>query len=184
MSTAPFETAIASARSVLAAVRPDQLDDPTPCSSWKVRDLINHLIGAQHFFLAGMAGTPPAAAGDPAAGDYVASFDESAAQCLAAFQGDGVMERTFTLPFGQMPGAALLGLATTDAFVHRWDLAKATGQPTDVEPELAEELLVGARAFIQDTFRGPEGAPFGPEQQAPPDASKADQLVAFLGRTV
>ena len=37
---------------------------------------------------------------------------------------------------------------------------------------------------IQDAFRGPEGAPFGPEQPAPAGASAADQLAAFLGRRV
>ena len=37
---------------------------------------------------------------------------------------------------------------------------------------------------IQDGFRGPEGAPFGPEIEAPADATNADRLAAFLGRSV
>jgi hypothetical protein len=38
---------------------------------------------------------------------------------------------------------------------------------------------------ITDQFRGPDGqAPFGPEAAAPDGASAADQLAAFLGRTV
>jgi uncharacterized protein (TIGR03086 family) len=77
-----------------------------------------------------------------------------------------------------------LGLAITDTFVHTWDLAKATGQSTDLAPELAAVLLEQARASIQDSFRGPEGAPFGAEQTAPEGASNADRLAAFLGRSV
>ena len=45
MSTQPLEQAIAATRQVLAEVTADQLDDPTPCSSWSVRELINHIVG-------------------------------------------------------------------------------------------------------------------------------------------
>ncbi len=90
----------------------------------------------------------------------------------------------YTLPFGTMPGSAFMGLATTDTFVHAWDLAKSTGQSTDLDPTMAAALLAQSKAAIQDSFRGPEGAPFGPEAEAPADASDADRLAAFLGRTV
>ena len=186
MSTAPYEQAIASARAVLAAVEPDQLGAETPCASWKVSDIVNHVVGGQYFFRAAMEGEAPS--GEPpdfASGDYLARFEEGSSGAVAAFQADGAMDRTVTLPFGQMPGSAFLGLAATDTFVHGWDIAKATGQSTDLDPELASQLLAGARMAIQDSFRGPDGAaPFGPEQQAPAGASAADELAAFLGRTV
>jgi uncharacterized protein (TIGR03086 family) len=89
------------------------------------------------------------------------------------------------MPFGQMPGAAVLGLATTDTFQHTWDLAKATGRSTDIAPELAGALLGQAKQMIQPAFRGDDGvAPFGAEQPCPDGASPADQLAAFLGRKV
>ena len=94
------------------------------------------------------------------------------------------MEKMLTLPFGQMPGSAFIGLAATDTFVHGWDLAKATGQSTDLDPALATQLLAGSRQAIQPAFRSETGNPFGPEQTAPAGASNADQLAAFLGRTV
>ncbi|MGO9875129.1 MAG: TIGR03086 family metal-binding protein [Acidimicrobiia bacterium] len=185
MSTAPLEQAITSTRSVLSGVKSDQLDTSTPCASWKVRELVNHIVGGQYFFTAGVEGVPPTRAGDDfCTGDYLAAFDESSAQCVAAFQGEGVMAKTLTLPFGQMPGAAFVGLAATDTFTHGWDLAKATGQSTDLAPELAAQLLVGAKQAISPAFRGAEGAPFGPEKEAPAGATNADQLAAFLGRTV
>jgi uncharacterized protein (TIGR03086 family) len=184
MSTQPLEQAIAVTREVLAGVTPEQLGDPTPCESWDVAALINHIVGAQHFFLAGLTGTPPAASADFAAGDYLAAYDDVSAEVLAAFGADGVMEQMITMPFGQMPGAAVMGLATNDTFQHGWDLAKATGQSTDLAPELAASLLVQAKATIPPAFRGPEGAPFGAEQTAPDGASAADQLAAFLGRSV
>ena len=185
MSTQPLETAIASTRSVLANVSGDQLSAPTPCASWDVSGLINHIVGGTAFFAAGVRGEPPAAdETDFAAGDFVAAYDEASAGLIAAFQADGALEKMLTLPFGQMPGAAFMGLATTDTFTHGWDLAKATGQSTDLAPELAAQLLQQSKAAIQDGFRGPEGAPFGPEQSAPEGATAADELAAFLGREV
>jgi len=185
MATEALEQAMATARGVLVNVSADQLGESTPCAAWKVSDLINHLVGAQYFFESGVLGTPPAGGDtDYSAGDFVAAFDEGAQRCLAAFSGDGVMGKMLTLPFGQMPGVAFVGLAATDTFTHAWDLAKATGQDTDLAPVLAEQLLAGARQSIQPAFRSEDGAVFGPEQSAPAGAGAADQLAAFLGRAV
>jgi len=185
MSTQPYQQAIASTRSVLTGVKADQMGAATPCASWTVAELINHIVGAQHFFIAGMQGTPPVGAdSDYSSGDYVAAFDEICKENVAAFSADGVLEKMISMPFGDMPGAAVMGLATTDTFQHGWDLAQATGQPTDLAPELAAGLLERSRKMIQDGFRGPEGAPFGAEQSAPEGASNADRLAAFLGRAV
>ena len=185
MATEPLEQAIASTREVLVGVSKAQLADATPCAQWKVSDLINHIVGGQYFFESCAQGTPPAGGEtDFSATDFVSAFDDGAERSLAAFRADGVMDKTLTLPFGQMPGAAFLGIAATDTFTHGWDLAKATGQNTDLNPTLAAQLLAGARQFLSPGFRSPEGAVFGLEQEAPAGASNADQLAAFLGRTI
>ncbi len=187
MSTQALEAAIASTRAVLGGVTEDQLESSTPCASWKVRDLINHIVGGQRFFAAMASGEPfdpGATQTDWSSGDFVADFESGAKECVAAFSAPGVMEKVLHLPFGDMPGVAFVGLASTDTFVHGWDLAKATGQETNLDPQLATTLLGGAKAAIQDSFRGPEPSPFGPEQQAPAGAGSADQLAAFLGRMV
>jgi uncharacterized protein (TIGR03086 family) len=184
MFTQPLEEAIASTRSVISNVTADQLDDPTPCASWKVRDVINHVVGTQHYFVGALTGTTPAD-GDPASGDFVAAFDEATSDLLTAFRAEGVADTLITLPFGELPGAAVAGIAATDTFTHGWDLARATGQPTDLAPDLAADLLAGAEQNISDAFRGPDGeALFGQKQETPDTASNADRLAAFLGRTV
>jgi uncharacterized protein (TIGR03086 family) len=185
MATEVLEQSIATTRGVLANVSRDQLGNDTPCAQWKVSDVVNHVVGAQYFFESGVLGTPPdGGETDFAAGDFLAAFDEGARRSVAAFATEGAMDKMLTLPFGQMPGSAFLGIASTDTFTHAWDLAKATGQDTDLAPELAEQLLAGARQMIQPAFRSEDGAVFGPEQAAPAGASKADELAAFLGRKV
>ena len=187
MSTEGLEQAFAAARGVLANVKPAQLDDDTPCASWHVRDLVNHMVAGSQWFGSSMDAGESGNPGDPpdfTAGDYMATFDDGAAASVKAFSKSGALEKNVKLPFGEFPGAAFLGLATNDVFTHAWDLAKATGQNTDLNPQLAAQILEGAKASIPDQFRGPEGAPFGAKQEAPAGASAADQLAAFLGRTV
>ena len=170
---------------VLTKIQPSQLDAPTPCASWDVRALINHVTGSARWWAGMITGTADQAAADYAAGDYAAAYEESGRIVLAAFGADGVLDRTVRLPFGEFPGAVVLGMAATEQFTHGWDLARATGQPTDLDPDLAAELLGQARLAITDAYRGPEGqALFGPVRQAPAGASPADQLAAFLGRAV
>jgi uncharacterized protein (TIGR03086 family) len=183
VATEGYEQAIASTRDVLANVSADQLDAATPCTKWSVKELVNHIVGGQYFFAGAMKGDdigaePP----DFASGDFLAAYDDGAKAAVAAFQADGALDQTLTLPFGEMPGAAFLGLATTDTFTHGWDLAKATGQNTDLNPALAQQLLDGPG--IPDGFRSEDGAVFGLAQHAPDNASTADRWAAYMGRNV
>jgi uncharacterized protein (TIGR03086 family) len=186
MSTQPLEAVVATTRGVLANVTADQMQNSSPCASWDVAGIINHVIGAQGFFVAGMTGTPPSGEEvDYAAGDFLAAYDEATQASIDCFGAEGALDSTVKMPFGEMPGRAVLGLAMTDTFTHGWDLAKATGQSTDLAPELAAQLLAASHQMIQPAFRGDEGAaPFGAEQPCPDGACNADQLAAFLGRDV
>jgi uncharacterized protein (TIGR03086 family) len=185
MSTTPLEQAIESTSGVLAGVQPDQLDAATPCASWKVSNLINHIVGGQFFFATAAKGEPLSDdRPDFSSGDFNAAFQQGSAASVAAFSTDGAMDRIMHLPFGDMPGSVVIGIAATDTFMHGWDLARATGQNTDLNPELAADLLAGIKTALPDSFRGADGeAPFGPVQPAPAGASNADRLAAFLGRT-
>jgi uncharacterized protein (TIGR03086 family) len=187
LSTSIRERSFASTRSVLVNVTPANFGLPTPCASWDVRALLNHMVGGTRYFADCVStGTHPERAPvDFTTGDIVASYDEGVALAIDAFAAPGAQERMVTLPFGTLPVSVFIGIASTDAFSHGWDLARAAGQSTDLDSELAAELLERARASLPETFRGPDGrAPFGPIVDAPASATAADQLAAFLGRTV
>jgi len=118
MTTEALEQAFATTRSVLEKVEPDQLDGSTPCASWDVRRLVNHIVGGSHWFAISTenGASPEVDDTDWAAGDFVAAFDEGAKRTVAAFNAPGAQEKMITLPFGTLPGGAFMGLATTDAF--------------------------------------------------------------------
>lgn len=186
MSIETLEAAIASTRTVVAQTRGDQYELPTPCASWNVQGLVNHLVSeAPKYFLSVCEGRSPESGADRVSStEALAAYDDRYATVVAAFREPGLLERTLTLEVGPMPAEAFLGVATNDVFVHGWDLAKATGQSTDLDPAVAEHLLAFMRFAMQDAFRGPEGALFGAEQPAPDASSPADRLAAFLGRSV
>jgi uncharacterized protein (TIGR03086 family) len=212
--TRSLDLAFASTRAILAQVQEGQLGAPTPCVSWDVRTLISHFIGTARWAASAVSATDEAATdeaatdeaatdeaatdeaatdeagdaastGDYGAADLLASYDEAIETALAAFGSAGVLEKTVSLPFGEFSGADLMGLTARDQFTHGWDLARAIGHDTDLDPELAGELLIQARTEITEAFRGPDGvAFFGPAADAPASASPADRLAAFLGRAL
>ena len=146
-----------------------------------------HRRGTTYFAVTAEAGQARTGGQTPdfCAGDFVTEFNKGAARALKAFEADGAMDKTMKLPFADLPGGVFVNIATTDTFTHGWDLAKATGQSTDLDPELAASLLAFAQGFLSDALRGPDGtAPFGPPVVAPVGASPADELAAFLGRQV
>lgn len=165
---------------VLARVDPDQLGAPTPCTEWTIGDLIDHVIGGNERvgIWSGAGDEPPAR---PA--DIGAAHRASADAAQQIFAGPDGMSTMFKLPFGDVPGQVFVGMRTSDVLTHAWDLAFATNQSTDLDPELAVEQLAAARAFVRNEFRGP-GRPFGHEQSCSPERAPADQLAAFLGRKV
>lgn len=86
--------------------------------------------------------------------------------------------------FGRFATMAIT-LLTTDSLVHSWDIARGSGQTTDLAPALAASVLARSQQTVRPEQRGPDGtAPFGPEQPVADDATHADKLAAYLGRTV
>src|ERR1700759_2884906 len=142
----PLNQAMQSTLGVLMKVQPRDLTAATPCSSWDVRALVNHVIGAAHWWAAAVT-REPAAAGDaePAdvdytARDFVGAYEEGIRIAVPAFAADGVLDSMVRLPFGEFPGAVVRDMAAMDQFAHGWDLARAIGYPADLDPGLADRL--------------------------------------------
>jgi uncharacterized protein (TIGR03086 family) len=171
-------------REVLAGVRPDQMGLPTPSDEWDVRALINHVVLGNTWAAENMrTGEAPRPSGD-IIGErgpmeaYVASADAM----FAAFAEPGALGRMVTMPFGEMPGAGLAMFRFSDLLTHAWDLAKATGQHTDLAPELCEAALAMSRQYLDGRDR--THMPFKDAVPIPDDAPAADRLAAYLGKQV
>ena len=83
----------------------------------------------------------------------------------------------------QMPGEIAGLVALDELVVHGWDLARATGQPYDVDDATLELIrgLVADFAPADDVVNDGTLA-FGPAVPVPDDAPLLDQVVALTGR--
>ena len=177
------DRALAATTEIVGNVAAAQFDHPTPCAEFDVRALLNHLIAGNYRFAKvarGERAETVALTEDFVHDGALAPYRVSAGVLAEAWSDPAVLERTVHLPFGDFPGAFALGIHTVETVVHGWDLAKATGQPTEVDPELCAVAWQNCKD-IDDTFRGP-GRPFGPPVATPLGGSKTEELVAWLGR--
>jgi uncharacterized protein (TIGR03086 family) len=186
MTVDVLERAFASTGEVLSELEPEHLELATPCASWRGRDLVDHVVGGTYRFaaIASTGGVP----GDLERPDYtpaeiLPTYEKGAAEAVAAFSAPGAMDRIVRVPIGELPGSAFMWIAAIDVFTHGWDLARTIGRSTDLDPELAAQLLAAAERSLSDDLRGPDGvAPFGPRVDVPASAPAADRLAAFMGR--
>jgi uncharacterized protein (TIGR03086 family) len=177
-----FDRAATVADQVIAGVKADQLGDPTPCTEWDVRQLLNHVVGGTLFFLSFLEGGPPVdRQADHLGGDPSAAFRESLRRLRQAFLREESPDRLVPTPFGEAPIRMLVEMRTTEMLVHGWDIAKATGQSTDLDPELAESRIESFRK-MRAARRG--SGMFADEKPAPPGATAADRLAAAAGRAM
>ncbi|WP_433530847.1 TIGR03086 family metal-binding protein [Micromonospora sp. CA-263727] len=137
---------------VIHGIADDQLDLPTPCREYTVRDLLNHLYDVVVNFQALAAREPVTWADKP---DHLTDgwrdrFETQTRQLVEAWS-DPASEQGISPGMG-MPQQVVGGMALLDLTVHGWDLAVATGQAYEPAPavlpvlhELADQLGPTAR---------------------------------------
>jgi uncharacterized protein (TIGR03086 family) len=190
MATDPvlmLSRAIDQAGGVVAGLDRDQASLPTPCRSWTVGQLVDHLmLDLRHFTITARGGTPDWSETPPPAGDdWAGQFREGADELLAAWRAAGPLDGMRTMPgMGEVPARFPVDMQISELAVHAWDLVRATDQKVELDPEVAETALAWMRTALVPSFRGTEaeGKSFGPEVEVADDAPPYDRLVAFAGR--
>ena len=179
------QRAMAQTESIVAAVEPVQLTLPTPCAEYDVLALLSHIVGGlNRIAIVGEGGdalaVPARADGVPDDG-WLAAYRVARSRATAAWADEAKLDAVVEVPWGKVPGRIAVSGYVQEILTHGWDLAKATGQPTEGDPELAAWTLVLARRILPPEPRGGE-VPFGPVVRVPPDAGPYAQLAAWLGR--
>jgi uncharacterized protein (TIGR03086 family) len=174
---------------LVTRVPDDELGRPTPCPAYKLGDLIEHIGTLARAFAASGAKTggpilDQAPAGDasrlePGWRERIPADLETLAATWARPEAWTGMTRIA----GMDAPAEMVGITLADELaVHGWDVAQATGQPYDCDPEvLAAALSFLTRFTSPDAPAGPT-VPFGPSRESPTDAPVLDQVVSLAGR--
>jgi uncharacterized protein (TIGR03086 family) len=183
MDVSMYERATQHARVVVAGTDRKQFGDETPCNEWDVRTLLNHLIGGCVSCVEGAAGNKVGMDdGDHTSGDFLEAYDRASSDAITAFSSPGAMEKTFTMPWGDTPGSAVLGLALADAVVHGWDLARGTGQKIQIDDDIADAIYGMTTSMMQPLGSYPRGDSFKDPLTVSDDAAPVEKMLAYLGR--
>jgi uncharacterized protein (TIGR03086 family) len=178
-----LERALDQTAGLIAAIDASQAGLATPCAGWDVRALVGHLAGLDlRNFLVSARGeaadwTAPA---EEIGDDWAAAFRDRAEPLRAAWRAAD-LDRPVTGPGGEAPLRLRADQQITELAMHDWDLARATGQPAELDPALAEHALRWSRGMLRPEFRGP-GKAFGVEVPVPNDAPAYERLAGWFGR--
>jgi uncharacterized protein (TIGR03086 family) len=196
-----YAKSVALTGATIAAIRPDQMQNPTPCGNFTVRKLLGHLLGALDRVAAvGRNVENPFARPEhfePADGNWSLAWDQFAAEAEAAWADPASLVRPTKLPWAAESGDLALRSYVAEFSAHTWDLAQATGQQPMWDDEvlamsldvMRKILPAAARREMFDTIRAtmPVEMRDGDDAYAEAvpvaaDAPLIDQLVAHVGR--
>lgn len=183
-----MERAAKAAAAVVANVKPDQLDLPTPCADWDVRALVNHLTHWSAVVSERTARKLPVPAdGSEKEGltDYAAKpdfqdfFADRLDRAVRAWGEPGAWEGESVMASSPMPAAFIGKMVYGELVIHGWDLATAIGHDIEVDSDLVRAALADAEEMAE-TAR--EWGAYGPEVKVPDTAPPLERLAGLTGR--
>jgi uncharacterized protein (TIGR03086 family) len=184
MTVSGFACAVGEFDRRVRAVRREQWHNPTPCTEWDVRALVNHVVTEQLWAPLLLEGATVEDIGDRFDGDQlgddpVAAWASAAAAAREAFAAPGALRRSVELSYGRRPAQGYCQEMTTDLTVHAWDLARGIEADERLDPELASDVL----AFIEPQIdQLAASGLFTPPVAVSDDADAQTRLLALLGR--
>ncbi|MBM7771773.1 uncharacterized protein (TIGR03086 family) [Actinokineospora baliensis] len=163
---------------LIDALSDDQLNLLTPCSQWRVREVIAHLVDNRNRLLNNLTGGTPAPEADLRTG-----FRTTTEALITAFADDALLETPYELLGTQYNAATALFVDFADTLVHGWDIGVAMGRDVELPEDLAAVAVKGISRWPEDgTIWGPGGL-FGEKLPVSEDASPQERLLAITGRS-
>ena len=158
--------AVAESRRVLGPV-PD-LDRPTPCAGWTLRDLLAHMTVQHRGFAVAVRGAETEKADwvpVPSGSDPVADYADACAQVGVVFAALADPSAPVLLPeLRSEPVAAAVAVSfhLLDYVVHSWDVAVTLGVEVTFVPDSLDAVLAIARRIPGGAARTRPDASFAP----------------------
>ncbi len=174
---------------LVGGVSDNQLGGVTPCPAYTLGDLLDHVGGLSVAFTAAARKAEPPGGSQGPSGDasrLEEGWRDRIARDLDALAAAWTEPQAWTgtaVAGGvEMPAEVAALVALDELVVHGWDVARASGQPYDVDPV----SLDAVHGFVAQ-FSGPgqeesRAGLFGPVVPVPDDAPLLDRVVGMAGR--
>src|ERR1035437_310614 len=160
------------------ATPPDSWNGQSPCTEWRARDVVAHVVDNHRRLIAEVAGVeskPMTADEDPQA-----AWTSAYATMRELTEDPEAMARSVQGPMGPMPLETVLPqFVCMDMLVHTWDLARAVGGDERLDEESVQDAYETLKP-MDSVIRQPNV--FGPKLDPPPGADVQTEFLYLLGR--
>lgn len=168
---------------LMTMVREDQLSAPTPCVAFDLRALLGHPVGTAERSLATAQAHPtvsiPHVVADIADHDLAPRYFTLAAAANSAWSALTSLNDSVLAPWGEVAGHDAVWGFANETLVHGWDVAVATGQPSEAAADLVEPVLERAHKTVPKTNRNMRA--YRPVLESRPGAGPTERLASWHG---
>jgi uncharacterized protein (TIGR03086 family) len=174
---------------LIDGLSPDQLGRPTPCPDYTLGDLLEHINTLGWAFTAAAQKDMVKLAGRPGLGnaanlpdDWRTSIPERLDRMAEAWRDPEAWQGMSRIGGADTPGEVVGLIGIDELVVHGWDVARASGQPYDLDRESLEGARAALLLFQKPGEAAAPGGAFGTVIDVSEDAPLLEHVVALSGR--
>jgi uncharacterized protein (TIGR03086 family) len=189
MTSVDLEPAAQRMADLVRGVPDELLDAPTPCPAYTLGDLLDHIGGAALAFTGAARKETGETTSKGPSGDASRLGDgwrERIPRDLAALAQawrDPEAWTGMTQAGGlELPGGVAGLVALDELVIHSWDVARATGQEYEPDPDSLEAVRGFVAQFSEPGQEAAREGLFGPVVDVPDDAPMLDRVIGLTGR--
>jgi uncharacterized protein (TIGR03086 family) len=189
MSPVDLEPAARRLGDLVNSVPDDLLDAPTPCPSYTLGDLVEHVGGAASAFTGAAAKDLGDATSHAPSGDASRLSDDWRRRIPRDLAGLAEAWREPTAWTGMtkaggvdLPGEVAGLVALDELVIHGWDVARATGQAYDVDAASLEAVHGFVAQFSEPGMEEARAGLFAAVVEVPEGAPMLDRVIGLTGR--
>jgi uncharacterized protein (TIGR03086 family) len=189
MSFVDLEPAAQRMAELVRDVPDELLDAPTPCPAYSLGDLLDHVGGLAIAFTGAAKketgeSTSKSPSGDASrlGDDWRERIPRQLAALANAWRAPDAWNGMTKAGGIELPGGVAGLVALDELVIHAWDVARASGQEYDPDPESLEALHGFVAQFSEPGQEAAREGLFGPVVDVPDDAPMFDRVIGLTGR--
>ena len=189
MTPVNLEPAARRMGDLVSSVPDDLLDAPTPCPEYALGDLVEHVGGAASAFTGAAAkdlgdATSQGPSGDSSrlSDDWRKRIPRDLAALADAWRDPDAWTGMTKAGGVDLPGEVAGLVALDELVIHGWDVARATGQPYEVDAASLEAVHGFVAQFSEPGMEEARAGLFGPVVEVPENAPLLERVIGLTGR--
>jgi uncharacterized protein (TIGR03086 family) len=189
MTSVDIEPAAQRMADLVRGVPDQMLDAPTPCPAYNLGDLLDHVGGAALAFTGAARketgdATSQGPSGDASrlGDDWQERIPRDVAALSDAWRDPEAWDGMTKAGGVDLPGGVAGLVALDELVIHGWDIARASGQRYEPDPESLEAVHGFVSQFSEPGQEAARAGLFGPVVDVPDDAPMLDRVIGLTGR--